>query len=174
MATASVTVLLNRTCPPSLPILPNSFSLQADATDGEAFLSALVASLSGSIDDYTVQPRKDNTINVAAKLSYLERFREQTKQTKSITEKLDETTNTFTKKLTEVEDKLTEVEDKLTKVKDKLAEVKKALSHILNRLSRTHLTYCRVINYTRSLAKVCFLLSICEATPLIIMISCPA
>ena len=138
-ATAAVTIFLNRSCPSSLPILPNSFSLQAD-TAGSEVLSAIVASLSGTIDDYIIQPKKNNTIDVTAKLSYLERFREQTKQTKSITEKLDETTNKFTGKLTEVEDKftkkLTEVQGELAEVQDELAEVQDELAKVKTALSR--------------------------------------
>ncbi|KIM92402.1 hypothetical protein PILCRDRAFT_810459, partial [Piloderma croceum F 1598] len=86
---ATVTVSLIRSCPPSLPIFPNSLSLPVDATDSGTFLATLAAS---PLDDYIIKPKKDNTIDVAAKLSNFERFREQARQTKSIAEKLDNVT----------------------------------------------------------------------------------
>ena len=93
MATASVTIFLHGSCPSSLPITPNSLS-HANPTD-KAFHSALIASPSSPIDDYIVKKRKDNAIDITAKLSYLERVRKQTKQTKSITDELVEVKPNF-------------------------------------------------------------------------------
>ncbi|KIM75351.1 hypothetical protein PILCRDRAFT_92103 [Piloderma croceum F 1598] len=66
----------------------------ATAAVTEQKLSSITAGLPEfiqSIDDYIIKPKTNNTIDVTAKLSYLERFREQARQTKSITERLDET-----------------------------------------------------------------------------------
>jgi len=80
--TMTITIILNRSCPSSSPIIPNSLVLPNKHTN-EAFQNGLVTSLSGPIDDYIIKEMKDNTIDITAKLSYLDRFRRQTQQTKS-------------------------------------------------------------------------------------------
>ena len=80
--TMTITIILNRSCPSSFPIIPNSLVLPNKHTN-EAFQNGLVTSLSGPIDDYIIKEMKDNTIDITAKLSYLDRFRRQTQQTKS-------------------------------------------------------------------------------------------
>jgi len=99
----------------SLPIFPNSLSLQVDATDGGSFLATL--------DDHIIKPKEDNTIDVTPKLSSLECFREQARQTKSIAEKLDD------------------VADKLDNVADKLDDATEKLDHVVERLARLEQRY---------------------------------
>jgi hypothetical protein len=97
VTTLNITISLNSSSLSSPPISPDPPSLDANATD-QASHNALAALPSGSTDNDTSEQRNDpNTIDIAAKLRYLERFQNQTKQTKSITDKLVEFETTLVK-----------------------------------------------------------------------------
>jgi len=84
---STLVITLNRGCPPAPPISPNSFTVNTNATDKE-FFDAFSASLSGPIHDYDIDESSAGVFNVTAKLSYLERFREQAKESKTVQERL--------------------------------------------------------------------------------------
>ena len=78
-------------CLSSLPFFSNSLTLHVNPTD-QAFHAS---PLSGPIDDYTVKEGKNKTIDITEKLLYLECFQKQTKQTKSVMDKLVEVETTL-------------------------------------------------------------------------------
>ena len=83
----TTTIILNRSCPSSLPIIPNLLVLPETHTN-EALQNALVTSLLGPIGNYIIKERKNDTIDIMAKLSYLNQFWRQIQQTKSTEDKL--------------------------------------------------------------------------------------
>ena len=120
----TTTIILNRSCPSSLPIIPNLLVLPETHTN-EALQNALVTSLSGPIGDYIIKERKNDTIDITAKLSYLDRFRRQIQQTKSTEEKLADVQAT----LARLEAKL---EAKHERLKANLEARDQVISHLEN------------------------------------------